>query len=275
MAGPRIHRATSADGTGIAGRVHGQGPPLVLVHGALPDGDTAWGALAPHLVDRFTCFLPSLRGRGASDDNPDHTPPRLQEDVEAFVDSIGEPVCLAAWSAGVPWSFAAGRGDTVVAMACYEPTLIPLMRGEDSVRRGAMYEQFAAAAADRRLADAARAFHEFVCTDDELAVLDADYFEHCVASVPALLQDAQQAAAYEGPLPAGPEQITAPVLLLRGEQTRLETFYTDTEHHVAGHVADPHVRDPLPGLGHLGPLVAPQPIATELRSFFEAVLDTA
>lgn len=61
-----IHRAVSADGTEISGRVHGQGPPLVLVHGALHDGDIAWSALVSHLTERFTCFLPSLRSRGLS-----------------------------------------------------------------------------------------------------------------------------------------------------------------------------------------------------------------
>ena len=85
----RIHRAVSADGTEIAGRVQGLGPPLILVHGGYGDGEIAWKALVPYLTDRYTCYLPSTRGRGLSSDNPDHSPPRLQEDVTAFVDSIG------------------------------------------------------------------------------------------------------------------------------------------------------------------------------------------
>ena len=101
LADDRIHRAISTDGTEIAGRVHGHGPPLILVHGAPHDGDIAWEALVPYLTDGYTCYLPSTRGRGLSDDNPDHSPPRLQEDVNAFVDSIGEQVCLVSWSAGV------------------------------------------------------------------------------------------------------------------------------------------------------------------------------
>jgi pimeloyl-ACP methyl ester carboxylesterase len=77
MADDRIHRAASADGTEIAGRVQGHGPPLVLVHGVMGDGDIAWESLLHHLTDRFTCYLPSTRGRGLSADNPDHSPPRL------------------------------------------------------------------------------------------------------------------------------------------------------------------------------------------------------
>jgi pimeloyl-ACP methyl ester carboxylesterase len=184
MTDERIHRAESADGTKIAGRVYGEGLPLVLVHGAPHDGDIAWEALVPHLIDRFTCYLPSLRGRGLSDDNPDHSPPRLEEDVTAFVDSIGEPVGLVGWSAGVSWALgAAAANGAVAAMAGYEPTIIPVMwRGrqrpegrhvqDSSVRRLPM------AGCD----DAARAFHDFICTDGEIAALNADYFERCAPS---------------------------------------------------------------------------------------------
>lgn len=279
MADERIHRADSADGTEIAGRVHGQGPPLILIHGALPDGDIAWEAMVPHLSDRFTCYLPSLRGRGLSEASPDHSPPRLEEDVKAFVDSIGGPVFLVGWSAGVPWSLsAAAHSGAVTAVAGYEPTIIPMMRGDDAARRDAMYRQFGEAAGEGRLADAARAFHTLVCNENELAALDAEYFERCAASVPALIQGAKQGPSYEGSLSTDPEvleKITAPFLLLRGQQTELDTFYTDTERYVAEHVADPHLGLPFPGLGHLGPLLAPEIIAKELVSFFESVLQSS
>ena len=98
MTDHQIHRAVSADGTEIAGRVRGRGPALVLVHGGIGDGDIAWEALVPRVTDRFTCYLPSTRGRGLSSDNPDHSPARLEEDVTAFVNSIGEPVCPVGWS---------------------------------------------------------------------------------------------------------------------------------------------------------------------------------
>jgi hypothetical protein len=52
----------SADGTEIVGRVVGDGPPLVLVHGAIGDGEFAWTELLPHLTDRFT-LLPAQHPR--------------------------------------------------------------------------------------------------------------------------------------------------------------------------------------------------------------------
>jgi pimeloyl-ACP methyl ester carboxylesterase len=278
MTDDRIHRAVSADGTEVAGRVHGQGPPLVLVHGDPHDGDLAWEALVPHLTDRFTCHLPSIRGRGLSGDNPDHSPPRLQEDITAFVDSIGEPVCLVGWSGADAAFDAAAHSGAVAAVAAFEPGVLSVMREDDLARFGAMFEQVGEAAADGRLVDAARALHALLGTDDEMAALDADYFERCTGIVPAMLQMTQQDIAYEGPTSTDPEmlgRITVPVLLLRGQQTVLDTYFADSVRHIAEHVAHPHVREPLPGLGHFAPVVAPEPLAKELISFFESVRRTA
>jgi pimeloyl-ACP methyl ester carboxylesterase len=172
----RIHRAVSADGTEIAGRVVGEGSALVLVHGGIGHGDLAWKALLPHLTDRFTCYLPSTRGRGLSGDHPDHTPPRLVEDVTAFVDSVGEPVCLVGWSGSGPWCLgAAAQSDSVIAVAAYEP-VVPGSGETDTPRLGAALEKVGMAAADGRLVDAVRAFAAGICTDGEVAALEQTTF---------------------------------------------------------------------------------------------------
>ena len=210
----RIHRAVSADGTEIAGRVVGEGPALVLVHGGIGHGDLAWEALLPHLTDRFTCYLPSTRGRGLSGDHPDHTPPRLVEDVTAFVDSIGEPVRLVGWSGSGPWCLgAAAQSDSVIAVAAYEP-VVPGSGEADMPRLGAALEKVGMAAADGRLVDAVRAFAAGICTDDEVAALEpTTFFERWAGAVPALLNDLGQDNAYEGPRSIDPEaleQVTRP-----------------------------------------------------------------
>jgi pimeloyl-ACP methyl ester carboxylesterase len=134
------------------------------------------------------------------------------------------------------------------------------------------------AAADGRLVDAVRAFAPGICTDNEIAALEeTDFFERWAGGIPALLHFFQQDIAYEGPRSTDPEvlrQVAAPVLLLRGQQTLLGTLFADSEQHIAQHVADPHVRD-LPGLGHFAPVLAPEPIAKELISFFESVRQPA
>jgi pimeloyl-ACP methyl ester carboxylesterase len=275
----RIHRAVSADGTEIAGRVQGQGPALVLLHGAIGDGDIAWKALLPHLTDRFTCYLPSTRGRGLSGDNPDHSPPRLEEDVTAFVDSIGEPVCLVGWSGSGAWVLGAtAHIGSVAAVAAYEPFLISVMREDDLARTFASMEQVGMAAADGRLVDAVSAFATWICTDDEIAALgETDFFARWAGYVPAMLRFVQHDATYAGPRSTDPEllrQVAAPVLLLRGQQTLLGTFFADAARHIAQHVADAQVRE-LQGVGHFAPLLAPESIADELISYFESVRQPA
>ena len=275
MTDERIHRAVSADGTEIAGRVRGRGPALVLVHGGIGDGDVAWEALLPHLTDRFTCYLPSTRGRGLSSDNPDHSPVRLEEDVTAFVDSIGEPVCLVGWSGSGAWVLgAAVRSGSVAAVAAHEPGVVSVMRDDDLARLSATMEQVGMAAADGRLVDAVHAFAAWICNDPEIAALEeTDFYERWAGCIPAMLHFIQADASFQGPRSTDPEalvMLTAPVLLLRGQHTALGTWFADVTRHIAEQVSNPHVRE-LPGVGHFAPLLAPEPIARELIHFFASV----
>ncbi|MDP8971456.1 MAG: alpha/beta hydrolase, partial [Actinomycetota bacterium] len=62
MSSRRTHYVTTTDGVTIGGAVHGQGPPLVFLQGAIGDSDLDWHAVLEHLTGRFTCHLPSMRG---------------------------------------------------------------------------------------------------------------------------------------------------------------------------------------------------------------------
>jgi pimeloyl-ACP methyl ester carboxylesterase len=279
MTEERIHRAVSVDGTEIAGRVRGEGPPLVLVHGGIGDGEIAWEALWPHLADRYTCYLPSTRGRGLSADSPDHSPPRLEEDVTAFVDSIGEPAGVVCWSGSGTWVLgAAARSACVAAVAAYEPFVTAVMGEDDLGRTFSAMEQMGNATADGRLVDALRVFAPWICTDEEVRALrQTDFFEHWAGAVPAMLRFVQQDKSYAGVRPTDPEElarISVPVLLLRGEQTRFGTFFADAAHLIAQHVPEPQVCV-MPGLGHFAPLLEPEAVADELITFFDSVRQPA
>lgn len=279
MTAERIHRAVSADGTEIAGRVHGQGPALVLVHGGIGDGDLAWEALLPHVTDRFTCHLPSTRGRGLSTDNPDHSPPRMVEDVTAYVDSIGEPVTLVGWSGSGVWVLgAAARSGSVAAVVEYEPAVMSEMGEDDLAQTIATLERMSMAAADGRLTDAVRAFAPWIATDDEITALElTDFFERWAGGIPAMLRFVQEDQAHQGPRPTDPDglrQVAAPVLLLRGQRTRLGTFFADAVQYLAQHIPDAEVRA-LPGVGHFAPLLQPEAIADELITFVESIRQPA
>lgn len=84
---PAVARVASRDGTEIAYWTSGQGPPLVLVHGA-PADHTRWRPLLPFLEPHATVHAMDRRGRGASADGPEYQVAREFEDVAAVVDAV-------------------------------------------------------------------------------------------------------------------------------------------------------------------------------------------
>jgi pimeloyl-ACP methyl ester carboxylesterase len=91
--------ATSVDGTPIAYRRSGEGPPLVLVHGTAAD-HARWAPVLPAFEERFAVCAVDRRGRGGSGDSDGYAIEGEFEDVAAVVDSIGEPVTLLGHSYG-------------------------------------------------------------------------------------------------------------------------------------------------------------------------------
>jgi len=273
MTTERIHRATSPDGTDIAGRVRGQGPPLVLTHAGLGDGDLDCGELASHLEDQFTCYLASTRNRGLSGHSDDLGGERHIEDLVAFVDSIGEPVGVASWSGGtITVLGAAARSAAVSAVAVYEPVVFELLDEEDNARLEAAVAHMAGLAEQGRLTEAARDWMPDWANEEEMAALAASgYFEAAGPYVPVLLGQIAQLAEEDGPSPTDPAElarITAPVLVLQGSQTTRRLFI-DSVRHVAEHVPDAHLRE-VPGASHSGMVAKPGPTADELIRFFAA-----
>lgn len=80
---------------------HGQGEPLVLLHGGL-DSNAAWGAELDTLAEHFRVVAPERRGHGHTGDVEGPLTYRVMaEDMVAFIESvIGTPVHLVGWSDG-------------------------------------------------------------------------------------------------------------------------------------------------------------------------------
>lgn len=95
-----MQRVISADGTPVAYWRSGQGPPLLLVHGATADHSTTWRFVRPLLERHFTVLAMDRRGRGASGDAEPYELRREAEDVAAVVDAIGGPVHVLGHSYG-------------------------------------------------------------------------------------------------------------------------------------------------------------------------------
>ena len=271
MRNQRSHYVTTADGVTIGGTVHGEGRPLVFVHGMLADGDTDWRALLPHLTGRFTCHVPSYRGRGLSGDHPDLSPGRMVDDILAYVDSIEAPTGVVGWSSGAYLAviLAATQPDAVDAVAAFEPGVLSLMDEQERAALGDAGARTAELAAEGRLTAAARAFAGWVFNDEEIAMAEGTgYFEVAGAYVPNLLNLVQQWGEYEGPAPDDPAvlgAVLAPVLVLHGADTK--RFLTASARHVAEHVPTTRSHE-IPGAGHAAPLTRPEELAEALTEFF-------
>jgi pimeloyl-ACP methyl ester carboxylesterase len=273
MSNQRTHHVITGDGVTIGATVHGHGPPLVFLQGVIGDGDLDWQPLLPHLADRFTCHLPSMRGRGLSGDHPDLSLGRLVDDFLAYVDSIGQPTGLMGWSGGANWALAvAAQSDAVNAVAAFEPVANSLM---DEPERAALGEAVARAgelADEGDLTAGMRAFAAYPLADEEIAVAEhAGYLEAAGRYVPNLLNVFQQFVAYQGLLPDDPAvlgAITAPVLVLHGTATK--PFLITSARHVADHVPNALIRQ-IPGAGHAAPLTHPEALAEALTEFFASV----
>ncbi|MFB8121995.1 alpha/beta fold hydrolase [Streptomyces bacillaris] len=124
-----MDRTLSADSTPIAYRRRGEGPPLVLVGGAL--GTAAADApLAALLAARFTVVTYDRRGRGASgaaEDGGGVAGVRREiEDLAAVVAAAGPGASVFGMSSGGALALeAAAAGLPVELLAVYEPPYTP------------------------------------------------------------------------------------------------------------------------------------------------------
>ena len=262
MNNQRTHYVTTSDGVTIGATVHGEGPPLVFLQGAVGDGDLDWNRVVGHLTGGFTCHLPSLRGRGLSGDHPDLSPGRIIDDVLAYIDSIGEPTALVGWSGGATWALgAAAQSDAVTAVAPFEPGMLSLADEQVQAVIGRAVVRTAELAAGGDLTAAVRAFAGFPFNDMEIAVAeDAGYFEAAGHYVPKLLNLLQQAMNSEDRTadPAVLGAIQAQVVVLLGTETK--PFFTASARHVADHVPNARLHE-IPGAGHAAPLTHPKALA--------------
>ncbi|MEX0762108.1 MAG: alpha/beta hydrolase [Dehalococcoidia bacterium] len=125
----------SRDGTPIACRCSGTGPPLVLVHG-MAGASTRWAPILPGLEEYFTVYAMDRRGRGESGDGDGYAMEREFEDVAAVVDGIGEPVNLLGHSSGGLFSLeAALLTQNIRKLVLYEPLEVGATLPEGGVDR--------------------------------------------------------------------------------------------------------------------------------------------
>lgn len=118
-----MQTVTSGDGTSIAYEHHGEGSPLVLLHG----GSTtrrSWDTLRPHLVEDFSLVIPDRRGRGDSDDADEYGIEREVADLRALLNTVDDDATVFGHSYGGFVALAAAQEMDLDQLILYEPAVL-------------------------------------------------------------------------------------------------------------------------------------------------------
>lgn len=146
----------SKDGTPIAFERSGEGPPLILVDGALTDR-SASAPLASLLAPQYTVYSYDRRGRGESGDTEPYAVEWEINDLEAVVDEAGGSASVFGRSSGAILALeAAISGLSIERLALYIP---PFRVDEDGPRPPAdLATQLEVLLLDGRLGEAVEHF---------------------------------------------------------------------------------------------------------------------
>ena len=212
---------TSQDGTNIAFDVQGDGPPLILVDGAMTTrGGESRPQLMALLAPHFTVYSYDRRGRGESGDTRPYAVGREIDDVDALIEHAGGRAYLFGHSSGGCLALDAagtlGR-DTVTRVAVYEAPW-----NDDPAVQEPWHEYLdglSEALAGGRRGDAVALFMRYVGTPAEqvAGMRRAPFWAGLEAIAPTLAYDHTEIM---GPSAAVPRQklaqVTVPVLSICG-----------------------------------------------------------
>ncbi|MCB1362853.1 MAG: alpha/beta hydrolase [Rhodobacteraceae bacterium] len=255
----------SADGTQIAFRRSGSGPPLVLVHGSTAD-HTRWAGVLPDLERAFTVIAMDRRGRGASGDGDHYALEREFEDVAAVVGAAGSKVDLVGHSFGALCALeAALRVENLRRLVLYEP-VFPV--GDAPLYPPALRDRLWALvqAGDRETA-LTSFFRDVVgLPETQIAALRADpSWKSRIASVHTAIRElADGDYRFRADRFGG---LNLPVLLLVGEKSPKPLRAPSTV--LAAALADARISE-MRGQGHIAMTTAPDLFLSEITGFLSA-----
>ena len=240
-------RVVSPDGTVVGYERTGQGPGLVLVHGASAD-HSRWQPVLPALAEHFAVDAVDRRGRGLSTaENPSYDIAREAEDVVAVVEAAGHGVTVLGHSYGALCVLrAASLTDRIGRIVLYEPP-IPTP-GHHIVDPSVLAQLRAAVEADDR--DAMLEIflrHVALQTADDVAMLRrSPAWAGRLAAAPTIARELVFVAGFEADESLA--TITVPVRMLLG--TESAEYIKAATGAVLARLPHGELR-PLHGQGHL------------------------
>jgi pimeloyl-ACP methyl ester carboxylesterase len=265
----------SADGTPIAFTKAGQGPPLILVDGALCCRSFGpMPKLAAQLTPRFTVYTYDRRGRGASGDTRPYAADREVDDLEALVALAGaaagtaETVFVHGTSSGAALALeAAKRIRAIARLAVYEPPF--MVDGSRAPMPGDFLTRLDELVAGERRTDAVKMFMRFVGTPAIFTAVmpltpvwpKLKAVAHTLPYDITIIQDHYRGTPFT---PAEWAEVKIPTLVAAGGKS--PAWMTNGTRALADALPDARYRT-LPGQNHM---VKPQAVAPVLTEFFLA-----
>jgi pimeloyl-ACP methyl ester carboxylesterase len=257
----------SADGTTIAFTRVGQGPPLILVDGALCSRQFGpMPKLAEQLAPDFTVYTYDRRGRGESGDTSPYSPDREVDDLEALAAQAGDTVYVHGTSSGAALALEAAKRIPVIAkLAVYEPPFIV-----DDTRPplpDAFLPRLTSLISAGRRGDAVKMFMGFVGTPAifTAAMPLTPVWSKLKAVAPTLVYDLTILKDHQRGTPLAPAEwaaVKAPTLVAAGGKS--PAWMANATRALADALPDATYRT-LSGQNHM---VKSQAIAPVLTSFF-------
>ena len=246
-----MQTVTSADGTRLAYERHGDGPPLLLLHGSSVTG-RSWAPLAQSLGSSFSLVVPDRRGRGDSGDGDEYSLDREIEDLQALAGAVDGDLQVFGHSFGGLVTLAAADTIDFHRLVLYEPAV--LADSDDDLP-----ERMQAALDDGRRRDAMASFYREgagVPEPDRLPIWSDDVRFDLAETVVRECRAVRSFDLLDRPL-------DAPTTLLTGEHG--PAHLGDAAETIAARTDPPRLVE-LDGVGHVGTLSAPERVASAVRS---------
>jgi pimeloyl-ACP methyl ester carboxylesterase len=255
----------SVDGREIAYERHGDGQPLIFLHGGMAPRQY-WNPVLPHF-EEYAAVIPQRPGFGTCLDNPEETSgdevlDREVQYVRSLADAVkGDPI-LFGHSYGALTAVEAATDSAVEAVLAYEPAVLP-----DGYREEAdLADRMAALMENGERQEAVKRYIEQVLHPNGIEDLDAWLAEwpvwpDCVNLAEEVVRMNRAVEQYQLP---DTLDVPASVLVMTG--TDGPDFLRESARGV--HKALPHSRlVEFDGVSHSGPGEAPELISAEVESF--------
>ena len=262
---------TSEDGTSIAFDQSGEGPPVILVNGALGDRSHQMQMeLAALLAEYFTVFNYDRRGRGDSGDTTPYAVEREIEDIDALIDEAGGSAFVYGVSSGAILALEAANAlsTKVEKLALYEPPFI-LDDSRPPLPKDYVEQLDEAIATDDRSA-AVEIFmtQAMLVPDEHLEPMrndpmwaEMETLAHTIAYDGAIVRDVMAGE----PWPTDKwDSVTSPTLVVSGEMS--EAFFHDAANTLVNDLADAQHHS----LEEQSHEVAPEALVPVLENFYSA-----